>query len=225
MILDFQNNGAVVLTTQEPGAFLNFRWETGDGSIYINVDPISDVSRGILWVNGLDISQEASIYGDPSINTELYLGDAGDPSIASLFLYTRELILFDVNLHITTSLFTIDVSVLNRPYIISSDSISTFETSNVQVEGEASYLLLRTNPKFSGNIKLTVDTSNYLYLDTFKVSDILSNKLYRKQKVSASSVLSGDIRRVFSSLPLGEMYRLDAEDTLKIGRASCRERV
>ncbi|HPI81768.1 MAG TPA: hypothetical protein PK122_00845, partial [Candidatus Paceibacterota bacterium] len=216
MILDFQNNGAVVLTTQEPGAFLNFRWETGDGSIYINADPISDVSRGILWVNGLDISQEASIYGDPSINTELYLGDAGDPSIASLFLYTRELIPFDVNLHITTSLFTIDVSVLNRPYIISSDSISTFETSNVQVEGEASYLLLRTNPKFSGNIKLTVDTSNYLYLDTFKVSDILSNKLYRKQKVSASSVLSGDIRRVFSSLPLGEMYRLDAEDTLNI---------
>jgi hypothetical protein len=340
MILDFQNNGAVVLTTQEPGAFLNFRWESGDGSIYINVLPSADISAGVLWVNGLDISQEASIYGDPSINTEIFLSDTGDPSIASLFLYTRELGPFTANLSIskdtgqiseflqswnadnwggasyilgkneiacsaapigdyvesntlvtgpsnlltlafdillvgtsipdlviyengsdvstkyilsdgyssfthktaptTTSCFlrfiqivendsfettfcsvtsdvlTYGISVLNRPYIVSSDSVNIAEASNVQVEGDISYLLLRTNPKFSGNIKLIIDSSNSLFLDTFKVSDILTNKLYRRQKVSANSVFSGDIRRIFSSMPLGEMYRLDAEDTLNI---------
>lgn len=217
MILDFQDQGAVVLTTQEPGAFLNFRWESGDGSIYIQPTVTSDVSAGILWINGLDISEEASIYNDPSISTELYLGESGDPSTASFFLYTRELGPFDANLVIEVSGMTYDVSVLNRPYVVSSDSINIYETSNVQVEGDTSYLVLRTNPKFSGNIKLTVDSSNNLFMDTFKVSDILSNKLYRKQTVSASSVMSGDIRRVFSSMPLGEMYRVDAENTLDIG--------
>jgi hypothetical protein len=347
MISDFQNNGAVVLTTPEPGAFINFRWEPGDPSIYLQSQSTPDVSAGMLWVNGLDISQEASIYGDPSINTGLWIGDSGDPSTASFFLYTRELGPFDANLSITTSssygsqiltgwitptspnvltfvtsgrniidcsinslganiisntesvnpggvnidisinytiltgtartlqvfedynsfstaaasyslspgqnnfihttnssttsLFirlnyafsfgrfsadvdifellggdTYDVSILNRPYIVSSDSVNTFETSNVQAEGDTSYLILRTNPKFSGNIKLTIDPSNLMYLDTFKVSDVLSNKLYRHQKISSNSVFSGDIRRVFSSMPLGEMYRLDAENTLDI---------
>ena len=348
MKLDFQNNGAVVLTTQEPGAFLNFRWETGDSSSSISLDSTDDVSAGMLWVNGLDISKEASIYGDASINTDLFIGAAGDPCTASFFLYTRELGPFDANLSIeyngleiddltssltswsdngwdnfdtstgppailinvdgtpsaysssnsiavnggytldvsiyheyhggtnnpyfqiyespggqdssitlsgtwnsmsvildpattdvifftgaqgidsayglldfnisgrTEQVFNTDVSILNRPYVVSSDNINIYETSNVQVEGDTSYLVMRTNPKFSGNIKLTIDPSNNLFLDTFKISDILSNKLYRKQSVSASSVLSGDIRRVFSSLPLGEMYRLDVENTLNI---------
>ena len=357
MKLDFQDNGAVVLTTQEPGAFLNFRWESNDVSTDISLSSTPDVSFGMLWVNGLDISQEASIYGDPSILTDLTIGEFGDPSTASYFLYTREFGPFDANLSIdytyegtvavdfnswtkfqdnfdnfiafgndiadadslsTTSIaksntfsvigglpldgcigYThtgpdwdpqfqfilwqldggmsiitntlydpsvlgwdaitvafsqdlsinteyvyfwwrnplapaqmavdnnnwsqtgtipkiIDVSVLNRPYVISSNSINIFETSNVQVEGDTSYLILRTNPKFSGNIKLIIDSSNYLFMDTFKVSDTLSNKLYRKQQVSASSVMSGDIRRVYSSMPLGEMYRADAENTLDI---------
>ena len=216
MILDFQNNGAIVLTTPEPGAFLNFRWEPGDGSVYIQANVTSDISSGILWVNGLDISEEASIYSDPSIVTELYLGDSGDPSTASFFLYTRELKPFDANISIDYSTNTVDISVLNRPYIVSSETINIFETSNVQVEGDTSYMILRTNPKFSGNVKLIIDSNNHLYLDTFKVSDILTNKLYRKQSISANSVFSGDIRKVFSSMPHGEMYRADAENTLDI---------
>jgi hypothetical protein len=227
MILDFQNNGAVVLTTPEPGAFLNFRWESGDGSTYLIPNQTSDISSGMLWVNGLDISQEASIYYDSSLGYAIKLGDTGDPSVASFFLYTRELGPFDANLKINVfdgsegfnsdaSIGYYDVSILNRPYVVSSDSINIYETSNVQVEGDTSYLILRTNPKFSGNIKLIIDPSNNLYMDTFKVSDILSNKLFRKQQISANSVFSGDIRTVFSSMPLGEMYRLDAENTLDI---------
>lgn len=220
MILDFQNNGAVVLTTPEPGAFLNFRWESGDGSISIDANAVSDISTGILWINGLDISQEASIYGDPSVNTELVLGSSGDPSIASFYLYTRELGPFNLNLSFTVSghpsISTIDISVLNRPYIVNSENINIFETSNVQVEGETSYLVLRSNPKFSGNIKLMVDSSNLMYLDTFKVSDILNNKKYRKQKISGGSIFSSDIRGVFSDMPLGEIYKVGEEDTLDI---------
>jgi len=354
MIQDF--NEYVVLTSQDPAAFLNFRWESGDSSISISLNPTSDVSANVLWVNGLDISQEASIYGDPSIATDLFIGSTGDPSIASYHIYTRSLEDFDANLSInyiyvgvipinltwsigsgswspliifgddiasagtstpgaylqsntfsvtgglnldgsmnytqqgaptmqmaiflvdetgpsfsnttgydpsalgwegigyfnfsqyidpsTTavkfrwlnpgatlmqfgsdnfvwqqsgpSLINKDVSVLNRPFLIESDFININETTEVQVDGDTSYMLMRTNPKFTGNIKLSIDTSNNLYLDTFKISDILNNKKYRKQQVSANSVLSGDIRRVFKDMPLGELYRLDAEDTLDI---------
>ena len=109
-----------------------------------------------------------------------------------------------------------DVSLYNRPYLLSSDEFNTYETFSPLVDNEASYLLLRTNPKYSGNVKLVADTSDNLFLDTFKVSEILSNKKYRKQKVSGSSYFSGDIRTVFSSLPQGEIYRLGTENTLDL---------
>lgn len=217
MIKDFSQT--VVLTSQNPEAFINFRWESGDASAYVDAQSISSINDNILFVNGLDISQEASIYGDPS-TTRLFLGDTGDPSIASFHIYTRELSDFDTTLSIiydSSSLTeTVDISILNRPYIIKESEVNVYETSEVQIDGETSYLILRTNPKFTGNIKLSVDTSNNIYLDTFKISDILNNKKYRKQKVSGESVLSGDIRRIFSDMPLGELYRLDAEDTLNI---------
>jgi len=357
MIQDF--NDHAILTSQNPAAFLNFRWEAGDPSVTILLNSTPDISANKLWVNGLDVSEEASIYGDASV-VGLLLGSSGDPSVASFHLYTRELEDFDANLSFgylgtisndltnnltnwqdvgwsvfntftqpggleiitfatggagdqaytfpglsvtggytlnvgilyenvggpgwpdpsfgilevpsgtntyfalsdigsptwnnfavilnptttlavltfygdpsttptqfvapdflitesSTAIITTDISVLNRPYTLSSgDFININETSEVQVDGDTSYLLMRTNPKFTGNIKLTLDTSNNLYLDTFKISDILNNKKYRKQKVSGNSYFSGDIRKVFSDMPLGELYRLDAEDTLDI---------
>ena len=195
MIYDFDSSGAVVLTTPEPGAFLNFRWESADSSYYFIPQQTSDVSAGKLWINGLDISLEASIYDDTSAGYYIHTYSDIDSSIASFFLYTREFENFDVNLQIDRRessiggvLSTYDISVLNRPYIVSSEYANIFEASNIQIEGETSYLILRTNPKFSGNVKLVIDPSDNLFMDTFKVSDILSNKLYRKQKISGNGV-------------------------------------
>ena len=44
-----------------------------------------------------------------------------------------------------------------------------------------SFMLLRTNPKLTGNIKLVVTSDYNLYLDTFKISNnsILNKKEYR----------------------------------------------
>ena len=109
-----------------------------------------------------------------------------------------------------------DVSVYNRPFLLDTTEFNTFENVSPLVDNEASYLLLRTNPKYSGNVKLMIDVSENMYLDTFKVSDILSNKKYRRQAVSGNSFLSGDIRRVFSSLPAGEIFKVAATDTLNI---------
>jgi len=120
------------------------------------------------------------------------------------------------DLEMTSLISTLDISILNRPFIIGTNDINIYNPYDPLLDNEASYLLLRTNPKFSGNIKLIVDSSNNMYLDTFKVSDILSNKKYRKQRVSGNSVLSSDIRNTFNTLPIGEVYRLDSEDTLNI---------
>lgn len=79
--------------------------------------------------------------------------------------------------------------------------------SHAQMIESASSLILRTNPKLTGNIKLVV-SKNELFLDTFKVSPILSERRFRKQRVSSFSNLSNDIRNVFSSVPSGELYKI-----------------
>jgi len=109
-----------------------------------------------------------------------------------------------------------DITISNRPYIVNEGEINTYESSNTLIDDETSYMLLRTNPKFSGNIKIVADSKNRFFLDTFKVSDILNNKKYRRQRISGESVFSGDVRRIFSSLPRGEVFRVDEDDTLNV---------
>jgi len=127
---------------------------------------------------------------------------------------------FDVssNWMLTTPSATIniDVSVYNRPFVLDANEFNSFDTTTPLVDNEASYLLLRSNPKYSGNVKLMIDPSDNMFLDTFKVSEILSNKKYRNQKVSGNSFLSSDVRRVFETLPEGEIYRLGSENSLDI---------
>jgi len=38
-----------------------------------------------------------------------------------------------------------------------------------------SYMVLRTNPKLTGNVKLVVDTDYNIYIDTFKASAKLND--------------------------------------------------
>ncbi len=207
MFKDFHSRA--ILTTQDPGAFLNFRFDTSD-DVSISIFQ-TNIPERVMYINGID----ANLY--PSEGYKLLINS--DVSVASFHVFTRSFDDFDYNIRIDVSGTTnqsYDVSICNRPFKIYSNNINTFETSNIQIDGETSYMLLRTNPKFTGNIKLSIDTSNNLYLDTFKVSDILNNKKYRKQQVSAESIFSGDIRRTFSTLPYGEMYKLDEEDTLNI---------
>ena len=51
------------------------------------------------------------------------------------------------------------------------------------VDNTTSYELLRANPKLTGNVKVVVDSSSNIYLDTFKVSKGLSQRKYRKIKL------------------------------------------
>jgi hypothetical protein len=209
-----QFNDTVILTTQYPEAFLNY---VSDASNYWIV-PKSNIKFGTLLVNGIDISTyDANTYG-----YTLKLS-ATDACIASFHVYTRNVSDFDVSLNFLifndqycVSLNSIDsVNIYNRPTIITN--INVFENGETLVDDKISYLILRTTPQLTGNIKLIVDSSNNLYLDTFKISSELSNRKYRKQPISANSVYSNDIKNVFSKVPVGDdLYKNEKEDTLNI---------
>lgn len=212
-----QFNNTAILTSKNPEAFLNFIFDETEQWIC----PSCNIGEGILYVNGLDINRY-----EVSLGFALTLTSLTD--VASFHIFASLNSSFDANLTFNiydTNVFdpipvpieTIDVSIKNRPFIVEEGVINTYTNEDLLIDDEASYMLMRTNPKFTGNIKLVVDTSNCLYLDTFKVSDILSNKKYRHQVVSGNSTLAGDIRNVFSTLPLGELYRVDVENTLEIG--------
>jgi len=207
-----QFNNKAILTSKNPEAFLNFT--TNSSTEFRWICPSANINPGILYVNGLDVN----VY-EPSLDFMLKLDAINN--MASFHVYTDSNNNFDTALHFNfydsssfnTIISTTDVSILNRPF---NTGLNTLNNEDILVDDQASYLLMRTNPKFTGNIKLYVDTSNNLYLDTFKISDILNNKKYRHQQISANSVLSSDIRNVFSTLPLGELYRVDVDNTLLI---------
>lgn len=79
-------------------------------------------------------------------------------------------------------------------------------------DNTASFMVLRTNPKLTGNIKLVVDSENKIYLDTFKASSILADKKFRKQEISGNTTFGNDIYNVFKDLPKGELYKLNSEN-------------
>jgi len=208
-------NDKVILTTQNPEAFLNFGY-TGDASMWIY--PSCNLPSGQLYVNGIDMNAYIT-----QQNPNFALNLDGNITTASFHVYTRVLNDFDYNLRfifynsidcLTLARPSIDVSIHNRQNIA---NLNAYDNESVLVDGQSSYLVLRTNPKFTGNIKLIVDTSDNIFLDTFKVSDILSNKKYRKQQVSGNSVLSNDVRNVFRSMPLGELYSVGNKSSFNIG--------
>jgi hypothetical protein len=201
-----------------------YAWESGqDASAFVQVYTPGPSYDGPFYSNEIGGGGGSGASGSDSSTFTIPIGSGvTEISVAGIIgksSYTVDIIdVYDITLTVDNSsnVTTEYVNIFNRPFLLESEEFNTFETFNPQVDNEASYLLLRTNPKYSGNIKLVADTNDHLYLDTFKVSDILSNKKYRKQQVSGNSFLSGDIRRVFSTLPQGEIYRLGDDDTLNI---------
>ena len=76
------------------------------------------------------------------------------------------------------------------------------------------FMLLRANPKLSGNIKLVVDSNYNLYLDTFKISSKLNDQRLRKYPISAEGNYPRDIKHVFKDIPSTEIYKVP-ENSLK----------
>ena len=73
---------------------------------------------------------------------------------------------------------------------------------------DVSFALLRTNPKLTGNVKVMVDSDSNIYLDTFKISDTLSQRKYRHISVGSSTYYGNSLMTRFKDLPTTEFYKI-----------------
>lgn len=74
---------------------------------------------------------------------------------------------------------------------------------------DVSYALLRTNPKLTGNIKVVIDSKSNIFLDTFKISNVLSDKKYRHINVGYNSYYGNTLMKYFKDVPSSELYRIE----------------
>ena len=125
-------------------------------------------------------------------------------SDALLRIYVDPKINIEFNFYITIADTT--YKCMYVPSIIKMKS--NIKNAKVLNTDNSSFMLLRTNPKLTGNIKLVVNENDEMFLDTIKVERELSNKKYRKIKVSGHSYYSNDVRNVFSDLPSTSLYAI-----------------
>lgn len=84
--------------------------------------------------------------------------------------------------------------------------------ANPIYDDKSSYGLLRTNPKLTGNIKLTVDSTGLTWLNTIDANDELSNSKYKRYPVSPQSSYQKDVSDFAGSIPpaiLFSLYQFD----------------
>lgn len=163
----------------------------------------SEYVKNHVYIDGLLIRDWSNntIEANDSVGVHLLRLDVSDNKLQSCT--------FDINV-------IVNGNVVGTLTVQISDS-DLYDTYDVDSESKIlsgpleSYMLLRTNPKLTGNIKLVVDSNYNLYLDTFKVSNVLNDRIYRKHPVSADGNYARDVMQVFSKLPQGELFKLPSD--------------
>lgn len=89
------------------------------------------------------------------------------------------------------------------PLMENSDSVRNMSGRNI------SYQLLRTNPKLTGNLKVVVDSSSNIFIDTFKVSKALSQYKYRHIAVNSNEYYGKSIMTKFNKMPSDDLYKVE----------------
>lgn len=74
---------------------------------------------------------------------------------------------------------------------------------------DVSYALVRTNPKLTGNVKVVIDSNSNIFLDTFKVSNTMSSRRYRRIKVGSNSYYGSTLMKYYKDIPTSEFYKIE----------------
>ena len=75
-------------------------------------------------------------------------------------------------------------------------------------DDKSSFGLLRTNPKLTGNVKISVDSNGQLWLNSIDANDELSASRYKKFPISPNSTYQKDLSTFMGSVPSDIMYDL-----------------
>ena len=64
-------------------------------------------------------------------------------------------------------------------------------------DNNTSFQLLRSNPKLSGNFRISVDSENKVWLNSLDVNTTLSDKRYKKFEVTGKNSYATDVFNFF----------------------------
>lgn len=85
---------------------------------------------------------------------------------------------------------------------------------------KTSFQLLRTNPKLTGNVKLTIDSSQRLWLNSFDANEELAKDLYKKFPVSETRSHPKNIYTFFDRGKTPSEIIFDTFDTFDLNKVS-----
>ena len=170
-------------------------------TVYID-DSVSKKER--IYINGVSC--------DSSTNTK----------VMNLYMFDKETPLYIGHIHFndkedSSVIITVPDSTDEKPYDSSvlikhrmGDDINKNRVPCTKLSNhDASFQLLRVNPKLTGNIKVVVDEDGNMYLDTFKVSNGLSQRRYRKIKINPNEYYGSSVMSQFKGLPSDDIYKIE----------------
>ena len=67
------------------------------------------------------------------------------------------------------------------------------------LEDSSSFQLVRTNPKLTGNVKITIDLNDQMWLNSIDANEELSKDQYKRVPIDTSASLPGNLFRFFNS--------------------------
>jgi hypothetical protein len=100
-----------------------------------------------------------------------------------------------------------------------SDGIYTANSNyNIPDSPDGTKQLLRTNPKLSGNIKITVDSNDNVWLNTIDANIELSANKFKKYKVSSNNTYAYDLRKLLDNgnIDPKTLFFMDGQDNSSV---------
>ena len=90
------------------------------------------------------------------------------------------------------------------------------KTETKLYDDRTSYGLLKTNPKISGNVKITLDSEGSLWLNSIDANNELANSSYKKYPISSLSTYSRDLYKFFKNgqtppSVIFDLYQVDSQ--------------
>jgi hypothetical protein len=190
------------------GGFRMFPGSTsGNYSMNITMPPLNNMSFSIDYDKSWGDSLQAKLYS--SINIFTY--DGSGASTSHLLIGPTSSITFDYESNQTQT--RRDLGSL-----LCQDSDGNYQISQNSVkitEDETSFGLVRTNPKLTGNVKLTVDSNQDIWLNSIDAEKELSDDRYKKYRIGKNASYASDLNRFFDlgNTPPELVFSLYQQDT------------
>lgn len=105
-----------------------------------------------------------------------------------------------------------------NPHSENEDIYNINPNYNIPVSSDGTKQLLRTNPKLTGNVKITIDNNQNVWLNSIDANLELSSNRFKKFKVSSNSTYAYDLRKLFDEGKLDSktLFTLNEKDSTSL---------